>query len=265
MPASGRGPDLRPLPRLNPLKISVITATYNREDTVQDALDSVASQTYGAIEHVVIDGASTDGTVGILKRNRSRIAVLVSERDDGIYDALNKGIASATGEVVGFLHADDVFADERVIERIAAAFHDPAVDAVYGDLVYVDKKDTTRVIRRWRAGPFSQARLRWGWMPPHPTFYVRRSAYERLGRFDTRYRIAADYDCILRFLGRGGIVPTYIPEVLVKMRVGGASNRSLVNIVQKSREDYRALRENQVGGLGTLAWKNISKIKQFHA
>lgn len=247
------------------LKISVITATYNREDTVQDALDSVSNQTYRAVEHVVIDGASTDGTLEILERNRNRVAILVSERDDGIYDALNKGIGLASGEVVGFLHADDLFASDTVIGRIAAAFRDPTVDAVYGDLVYVSRTDTNRVIRRWRAGPFSQARLRWGWMPPHPTFYVRRSVYERLGRFDTCYHIAADYDCILRFLGRGGIVPAYIPEVLVKMRVGGASNRSLANIVRKSREDYRALRENQVGGMGALAWKNLSKIRQFLA
>jgi glycosyltransferase len=245
------------------LKISVITAVFNREDTVQDALASVARQSYALIEHVIVDGASTDGTRAILEQHRENIAVLVSEPDEGIYDALNKGIARSTGDVVGFLHADDLFADERVIERIADAFRDPAIDAVYGDLVYVRRSDPSSVVRRWRAGVFSQAQLGWGWMPPHPTFYVRRAIYERLGSFDTRHRIAADYDCMLRFLGGGGIRPAYIPEVLVKMRVGGASNRSLGAILRKSREDYRALRENRVGGAGALIWKNLSKIRQF--
>lgn len=247
------------------MKVSVITAVYNSRATVEAALASALAQRHGNVELLVIDGGSTDGTMEVLRDYADRIAVLVSEPDSGIYDALNKGIGLASGEVVGFLHADDLFADDFVIERIAAAFRDPAVEAAYGDLVYVSKTDTRRVIRRWTAGPFSKARMGWGWMPPHPTLYVRRGVYERLGRFDTRYRIAADYDCILRFLGRGGIIPAYIPEVLVKMRVGGASNRSLANIMQKSREDYRALRENQVGGLGALAWKNFSKINQFLA
>jgi glycosyltransferase involved in cell wall biosynthesis len=245
------------------LKISIITAVFNRHETVQEALESVARQTHGDVEHVVVDGASNDGTLEVLERLRNQIEVLVSEKDAGIYDALNKGIGLASGEVVGFLHADDLFADDRVISRIAAAFTDTSVDAVYGDLVYVSKNDTNRVIRYWRAGTFSRRRLSWGWMPPHPTFYVRRSVYQRLGAFDTRHRIAADYDCMLRFLGRGGIVPKYIPEVLVKMRVGGASNRSIANILRKSREDYRALRNNSIGGLGALAWKNLSKLQQF--
>jgi glycosyltransferase len=245
------------------MKVSIITAVFNRRDTIEDALDAVSRQDYAGIEHIVVDGASQDGTVEVLERRRSGIAVLVSERDDGIYDALNKGIGLATGDVIGFLHADDLFADVRVVSRVAAAFADPSVEAVYGDLDYVSRIDAQRVIRRWRAGTYSPRRLAWGWMPPHPTFYVRRSVYERLGGFDTRHRIAADYDCILRFLGRGGIVPAYIPEVLVKMRLGGESNRSVGNILRKSLEDYRALRVNGVGGVGALAWKNLSKLGQF--
>jgi glycosyltransferase len=245
------------------MKVSIITAVFNRRDTIEDALDAVSRQDYAGIEHIVVDGASQDGTVEVLERRRSGIAVLVSERDDGIYDALNKGIGLATGDVIGFLHADDLFADDRVVSRIAAAFADPSVEAVYGDLDYVSRTDAQRVIRRWRAGTYSPRRLAWGWMPPHPTFYVRRRVYERLGGFDTRHRIAADYDCILRFLGRGGIVPAYIPEVLVRMRLGGESNRSVGNILRKSVEDYRALRVNGVGGMGALAWKNLSKLGQF--
>lgn len=245
------------------MKISIITAVFNGRDTIEHALDTVAAQDYPQVEHIVVDGGSTDGTLALLERHRNSIDVLVSEKDEGIYDALNKGIRIACGDVVGFLHADDSFADEKVLSRIAAALADPRVDAVYGDLVYVSKSDAARVIRHWRAGPFSRERLGWGWMPPHPTFYARRRVYERLGAFDKRHRIAADYDCMLRFLGPGGICAAYIPEVLVRMRVGGASNRSLLNILRKSREDYRALKDNRVGGLGALVFKNLGKVGQF--
>jgi len=245
------------------LKISVITAVYNNRDTIAEALDSALTQTHPDVDLIVIDGASTDGTQEVLQGYADRLAVLVSEPDRGIYDALNKGIERASGEVVGFLHSDDLFADSAVLSRIATAFADPTVDAVYGDLLYVRKDDPTRVVRTWRAGEFSPGRLAHGWMPPHPTLYVRRAAYQRLGGYDTSYRIAADYDCVLRLLGRGGLRVAYIPEMLVKMRVGGASNRSLKNILRKSREDYRALRVNQVGGLWALAWKNLSKLPQF--
>jgi glycosyltransferase len=246
-----------------PLKISVITAVFNRHSTIADALQSVAGQSYGNVEHIVVDGGSRDGTLEVLNAARDQIDVLISEPDHGIYDALNKGIARATGDVVGFMHADDVFADSDVLARIAGAFSDQAVDAVYGDLVYVHEQNMDRVIRYWTAGQFSKSKLNWGWMPPHPTFYVRRSLYAQLGGFDLRYHIAADYDTMLRFLGRGEVRAAYIPEVLVKMRLGGASNRSLANILQKSKEDYLALRRNGVGGLGALAWKNLSKVGQF--
>ena len=189
--------------------------------------------------------------------------MLISERDQGIYDALNKGIKHATGDVVGFLHADDVFENSEVLSKVAVAFEDPAIDAVYGDLVYVRHDDIGQVIRYWRSGLYDDAALSRGWMPPHPTFYVRRSVYERLGGFDTRYRIAADYDTVLRFLAIGKIRAAYIPEVLVRMRAGGISNRSLKTIVRKSLEDMDVLRRNKVGGFRTLAWKNLSKLGQF--
>jgi glycosyltransferase len=245
------------------MKISIITVTFACAETVGDCLASVAGQSYAKREHILIDGASTDGTLAVLEAHRSALAVLVSEPDGGIYDALNKGIALATGDIVGFLHADDLYADGDVLARVAEAFADPAVEAVYGDLVYVAKEDTGRVIRHWRSGAYSRKRLAWGWMPPHPTLYLRRSVYQRLGLFNTRYRIAADYDLMLRVLsGMTGRV-VYVPEVLVRMRVGGASNRSLRHVVRKSWEDYRALRSNRVGGVGALAWKNVSKLPQF--
>jgi len=245
------------------LKISVITAVYNRHQTVGQALDSVLSQSHPAVESIVIDGASTDGTLAVLEPYRSLFGVLISERDQGIYDALNKGIKHATGDVIGFLHADDVFENSEVLAKVAAAFRDPTIDAVYGDLVYVRHDDIRQVIRYWKSGNYDDAALSRGWMPPHPTFYVRRSVYERLGGFDTRYRIAADYDTVLRFLAVGKIRAAYIPEVLVRMRAGGISNRSLKTIVRKSLEDMDVLRRNKVGGFRTLAWKNLSKLGQF--
>ncbi len=245
------------------VKISVVTATWNCVQTLSDALDSVADQTYQNREHVLIDGASTDGTLALLESRRGQISTLISEPDKGIYDALNKGIANSSGDVVGFLHADDVYADSCVLERVAAAFADPSVTAVYGDLQYVRKHDTSSIVRHWRAGPYSAAKLGWGWMPPHPSLYVRRDWYARIGGFDTRYRISADYDSILKLFTKPDFRAVYIPDVLVKMRMGGASNRSVKNIIRKSREDFDVLQRAGVGGMGALLWKNLGKINQF--
>jgi glycosyltransferase involved in cell wall biosynthesis len=246
-----------------PLKISIITPTFNRVDTVAEALASVAGQTWSQVEHIVIDAASTDGTLQLIEAQRDRLAVLVSEPDGGIYDALNKGFAVSTGDVIGLMHSDDFYADEQVLERVAQAFADPSVDGVYGDLDYVAKAHPTRIIRRWRSGTYQRSRLAHGWMPPHPTLFLRRTVIEQWGGFDISFRIAADYDAMLRYLAKGNIRLAYIPEVLVKMRVGGESNRSLSRILRKSREDYMALRRNDVGGLGALIWKNLSKLGQF--
>ncbi|ROZ66348.1 glycosyltransferase family 2 protein [Ramlibacter sp. WS9] len=245
------------------LHISVITAVFNRASTLDEALQSVRAQSWRHVEHVVIDGGSTDGSLDILARHKHSIAQMVSEPDNGLYDALNKGISRATGDVVGFMHADDSYATPQALERVAAAFEDPSVGAVYGDLVYVNKDDASRVVRYWRAGAFRRSRLTHGWMPPHPTFYVRREHYERMGGFDTRFRIAADYENMLRILWGGGVHAAYIPEVLVRMRTGGISNRSLLNIVQKSREDFAALRQNGMGGLQGVLLKNVTKLPQF--
>lgn len=248
------------------MKISVITATYNCGKTLRTTLESMASQTHSDIEHLIMDGDSKDDTLDLVRGWIAHPLTLESGRDKGIYDALNKGIAKASGEVVGFLHADDVLQDERVLEKIARAFEDPAVQVVYGDLVYVAPDDLSKVIRTWHAGDFHVRRLRNGWMPPHPTFYARRSLYERLGGFDLQYRIASDYDNMLRLLSGGdgcGIKTAYVPEVLVRMRTGGISNRSLRNILRKSREDVAIARRNGVGGWTTIARKNLSKISQF--
>ena len=249
------------------IAISIITATYNCASTVAECVSSVASQRYQMREHIVIDGASTDATLDILSAHRDQLAHLISEPDGGIYHALNKGIARAKGDVIGFLHADDLYANDEVLSLIAQAFEDPTVCAVYGDLQYVARNDTSRVVRHWRSAPFSRARLRWGWMPPHPTLYVRRHWYERMNGFDTRFKIAADYFSILQLFSATDFKATYLPSVLVRMRLGGASNRSLNAVLRKSAEDWRALRETRagaLGGMGALAWKNLSKLMQFY-
>ena len=236
---------------------------YNNVETIGDAIESVLAQDYPDVERIVIDGGSTDGTLELIQKYSDRLSIVVSEPDGGIYDALNKGIRLATGDVVGFLHSDDVFADKSVLSRIAAGFREPGVDAVYGDLVYVKKSAPDQIVRYWKAGEFRSGRLRWGWMPPHPTFYVKRAIYTKMGAFDTNFRIAADYECMLRLLGRAKIRSSYVPSILVKMRLGGASNRSLKNLIRKSVEDYKALRLHDIGGMGALAWKNLSKLRQF--
>ena len=166
--------------------------------------------------------------------------------------------------MIGFLHADDEFASRTTLERVARAFEDPSVDAVYGDLVYVRKDDTSRVVRYWRAGQYTRDQLADGWMPPHPTFYARREVYRRFGSFDLRYKIAADYENMLRILWGGRVNAAYIPEVLVRMRTGGMSNRFL-NVLLKSREDYAALRENGIDPMHALLLKNVTKLPQFVA
>lgn len=245
------------------MKISIITAVYNNQHTLRNTLESIISQDYKNIELIVIDGASTDNTISILKEFSDQICVLVSEQDNGIYDALNKGVALASGDAIGFMHSDDLFYNQYSLGKIVQAFNDHDVDAVYGDLIYVDKENTDQVVRYWKSGKYSQDQLARGWMPPHPTFYMKRSCYEMYGGFNLQYRIAADYDALLRYLVEGNIRIHYIPEVLVRMRVGGVSNRSLGNMLLKSQEDYRIIKSHHIGGVNTLLMKNFSKIPQF--
>jgi len=245
------------------MKISIITIAYNSGKSIGDAINSVVSQTYPDIEYIIVDGKSKDNTVEVVKSFGSKVTKFVSEPDKGIYDALNKGIAIASGDVIGFMHSDDLFADEFVIGRVAGLFRQTGVDSVYGDLEYVYKNDTSKVLRYWKSGKFTIRKLKMGWMPPHPTLYVKREIYQKYGGFDIAFRISADYDSMLRFLGRFKISTAYLPEVMVKMRVGGASNRSLKNIIQKSSEDFKAIKKNNFGNVFTLIFKNIRKVSQF--
>ena len=245
------------------MKISVVTAVMNGRDTLPKTLSSLIAQTHPDVEHVVQDGGSTDGTLEYLDAHGHPAMTMVSAPDDGIYDAINNGIRRATGDVIGLLHADDHLTGQNVLADVADALRDPQIDGVYGDLEYVAQDDDTRVIRHWRAGSFAQAKLKRGWMPPHPTLYLRRAVFDRSGLYDTSYQISGDYDGMLRFLTSGQERLAYIPQVMVRMKIGGVSNRSFAHMIRKSREDYRAIRHNKVGGIGTLVGKNLSKISQF--
>ncbi len=249
------------------MKISIITITYNSAATLQRALESVQGQTYPDIEHIIVDGASTDSTVDIIKAyaaNRSSAHPLtvkwLSEKDRGIYDALNKGIRMATGDAIGFLHSDDVFFAADSVAHIAAAFEATQADIVYGDLQYCNGN---RVVRRWKSNDFNPCSLKYGWMPPHPTVYVRREVYEQVGPYDDWFRISADYDMMLRLFG-AGYKSHYIPEVIVSMETGGASNKNTKARLSKTQEDYIVLKKNHVGaGYLTVACKQLRKIRQF--
>lgn len=254
------------------MKISIITATYNSAASIQDTIRSLAEQDYprDQIEWIVVDGASTDQTLELIKTQAFQPDRLVSEPDRGIYDALNKGIAMATGDFVGFLHADDVLASPGVLHRISCALENSGAEALYGDLQYVRVSENGEfsVVRHWQSGIYYRRNLRWGWMPPHPTFYLKREIFERAkladGQyFDTSYSCSADYDFMMRILGTYAIEPAYLRMVLVKMRLGGVSNRSLKHILRKSWEDWHVIRRNRIGHLHTLAWKNLGKLQQF--
>lgn len=245
------------------MKISIVTVAYNSAATLVDTLRSVATQTHADIEHILIDGASTDATLSLARQHGVHLSHVVSEPDAGIYEAMNKGLALATGDFVGFLNADDVYTDRHVVSRLNRAASPSNVDAVYGDLVYVDRHAPDRVVRYWRSGCFSRRSLSFGWMPPHPTLYLRRSRVAEIGGFDTRLGISADYDFMLRYLSVPGLSVAYVPEVLVNMRLGGASNRSFSALVQKAREDMTVLKRHQVGGWPTLLAKMVRKLPQF--
>lgn len=245
------------------MKLSIITATWNSAKTIASTLDSLSAQTYRDFEFIVVDGASTDDTLEVIKRSKVKVDKLISEPDRGIYDALNKGINAATGDYVGFLHSDDLFASPDSMARLAERLIKTKPDAIYADLEYVGQRDTDKVVRYWNSGKFKRSKLRWGWMPPHPTFYMRRELYQQFGGFDLRYSISADYDSLVRYLWNHSVYPEYLPEVLVKMRVGGASNQSLSNILSKSRQDLSIIRRHDLPVIATFLGKNLSKIVQF--
>lgn len=245
------------------MKISIVTTVLNRDRQVADAINSVANQTYPFIEHVIQDGGSTDRTIEVIRNLDAQHVTFKSEPDQGIYDGLNRAIKRSTGDIIGLLHSDDRFAMQNTVQHVVDAFKTSDADAVYGDLVYVSKFDTTRLVRYWRAGDYDPKKFKLGWMPPHPALFVKRSVFENLGCYNENYRIAADYEAILRWCLTGKIKVHYLSEVLVHMSVGGESNRSLSNIARKSYEDYLVIKRHAIGGVGTLVLKNLRKTNQF--
>lgn len=245
------------------MKISIITAVYNNESTIASCVQSVLSQKYDNIQHVIIDGNSADNTLNIIESINDTNRILISEKDKGIYDALNKGIKVSTGDVIGLLHSDDTFYDENVIPLIAETFKNTDAEIVYGNLIYVKKEDPTKVIRYWQSNDYSLNLLKKGWMPPHPTVFVKRKVFEEVGYYNLSYKIAADYDFIIRIFKENKYKTTYIPSIITSMKLGGASNKSIKNIIKKSKEDYKIIKANKIGGIRTLLIKNFSKIAQF--
>lgn len=247
------------------MKVSIITATSNSESTIKKCLDSLTSQTYLNIELIIIDNKSNDLTLEIIENYRkiNKNIQVISESDYGIYDALNKGLKIATGDIIGLLHSDDFFYDTHTIFDIVQLFRDHNYDGVYGDLEYIDRQDTSRVIRLWRSCEFKPHLLKFGWMPPHPTLFLKKEVYKKFGDFNLSYKISSDYDFILRIFKDNILKIFYLPQTITKMRMGGVSNKGLENILKKTKEDYFIIRSNKVGNWLSLVLKNISKVRQF--
>lgn len=250
---------------MNHLKISIITVTCNSAETLAEAIASVAGQTYPKVEYLIVDGASTDGTLGVISNNLDAVTRWISEPDQGMYDAMNKGIAMASGDIIGFLNSDDCYAHDHVLEIVASEFENPAIECCYADLIYVDRNNTHRVLRYMKACDYHTGLFQKGWCPPHPTFFVRRDVYDRLGRFDLSYTIGNDVELMMRFLEQHRIQSIYIPRVLVKMRMGGESNRDIGNIFRQNMEILRAARNNhiRIQPITFLIMKLISRFRQY--
>ncbi|MEO9533045.1 MAG: glycosyltransferase family 2 protein [Crocinitomicaceae bacterium] len=245
------------------MKISIITVAYNAASTIKDTIDSVLSQEGIDLEYVIIDGGSKDETVQIVESYGDQIHTFISEPDKGIYDGMNKGVALATGDIVGILNADDFYSNENVLSKVVETFVE-GVEASYADLVYVDQEDTDRITRTWKSGKYESGAFKKGWMPPHPTFFVRKEIYEKFGAYSLELKSAADYEFMLRVIHKHQIKVVYLPEIIVRMRQGGASNSSLKNRINANKEDRKAWEMNGLKpGTFTLIRKPLSKISQF--
>ncbi len=246
------------------MKISIITITYNSAATLKDTIESVVNQSYKDIEYIIVDGKSTDSTLDIIDSYKNKISKFISEKDHGLYDALNKGIAMATGDVIGILHSDDFYTNHLVIEKLVDQMIRQQADAVYADLYYVDKHNTAKIFRKWKSGEYKIGQFLKGWMPPHPTFFVKREYYEKYGKFNLSFHSAADYELMLRFIHKHHLKLAYLPEFIIRMRVGGKSNVSLKNRIRANKEDRRAWKVNGLKPhIYTLYAKPLRKIVQL--
>lgn len=246
------------------MKCTIITVSYNAADTIESTINSVLTQDYNNLEYIIIDGNSSDGTKQIIEKYCDRINKWISEKDNGIYDAMNKGIQLATGDIIGILNADDLYSNNQVITNIVNQFKNVDTDALYGDLKYVLKNDISKTIRYWKSGEYTDGKFLNGWMPPHPTFFVRKNIYNQLGLYRTDMPSAADYELMLRYIHVNKIKVVYLPELITIMREGGVSNKNLINRWKANRDDLRAWQVNNVKpSTFTLILKPLSKLLQF--
>ena len=247
------------------MKISIITPSFNSEKTIEDAIKSIIGQTYKDIEYIIIDGGSKDKTLEIINKYQDKVSKVVSEKDRGLYDAINKGIKLATGEIIGNLNSDDVYENNRVLELVTETFEKTKCDVCWGDLVYVKKDNLNKITRVWKSSEFKTGKFKTGWHPPHPTFFVKREIYEKFGVFRENFKIAADYELMLRLLEKHQVKSSYIPQTLVRMREGGKSNwKSILNVLKANLECYRSFKINQLPVSPFFIFiKPFSKIKQI--
>jgi glycosyltransferase involved in cell wall biosynthesis len=244
------------------LKISLISVVFNAENTIDRCLESVVRQKFNNVQHIVIDGGSTDGTIKIIEKYRENISVFISEPDNGIYDAMNKGISLADGDIIGTLNADDYLADDNILNDVANSFARQNIHILYGDLDFIDPNGN--VVRKWRSGRYRSGLFNWGWMPPHPTFYCKKELFQKLGGYKLDYGSAADYELMLRFIHGYKANVFYLDKVLIKMFIGGISNKSLNNRVKALVYDLKAMRNNDIlFPLITVIFKPLRKIMQF--
>lgn len=238
------------------MKLSIITVCFNSEQTIESTLQSVAMQRGVDIEHILVDGASTDSTVKILEAHRHQLAQIISEPDHGIYDAMNKGIRAASGDIIGFLNSDDVYADGEVLSKVVETMERHHLDALFGDVAFYRPESPDRILRRYSSAHFRPNRIAWGWMPAHPSLFVKRDIFQNVGPFKTDYRVAGDFEFVARAFGKQFLRYRYLPEVLVMMRFGGVSTGGWRNTMLLNKEVLRACREN---GIPTNMLKILSK------
>lgn len=246
------------------MKVSIVTVTFNSEAFLEQTILSVLDQSYKEIEYIIVDGGSTDGTIAIINKYKHKLSHFISEKDNGIYHALNKGIALASGDVIGFLHSDDFYVNDLVIEKVVKGLKKNNTDGLYANLYFINKNDPTKITRKWHSGDYSPNAFMYGWMPPHPTLFLKKEIYKKYGVFNLEFKTSADYELMLRFIHKHQISLTYLNEFIIKMRVGGQSTASVNNRVKANLEDRKAWEVNNIKPKFFTLWlKPIRKIRQF--
>jgi glycosyltransferase involved in cell wall biosynthesis len=247
------------------MKISIITVVRNNASTIKDTIDSVLKQTYSNVEYIVIDGSSTDGTIEIIQGYKKYIKKFISEKDKGVYDAMNKGINLATGDVIGLLNGDDVYFDETVLQNVANAFKKNESDCVYGDLYYVARNNLDEIVRYWKSSKFKKGSFARGWHPPHPTFFLKKEVYSKYGLYDIEMKVSADFDLMLRLLEKYNITSHYLPTILVRMRTGGMSNKTIKNIIISNQSILRSFDKYKIkiNKFMYLIYRLLPKVMQM--